>query len=216
MKQFFKSHGAQYGKTNQKRVELLCRSLPLTTDPGIIKPQALLAKTLALQLKQLLQSLQEFEKAIAVIYDPHEDAVIFNSFPGAGEQLAPRLLVAFGADRGRYSKAQELAQLAGVAPVTEASGKKSWVHWRWFCPKFMRQTFVEWADQSRRKSFWAKAFYEQQKREGKTHQMAIRALAFKWIRILFRCWQDRKPYDEAKYLLALKKKGSPLVAKLAL
>ena len=46
--------------------------------------------------------------------------------------------------------------------------------------------------------------------------MAIRALAFKWIRILFRCWQDRVPYDEAKYLMALKKKGSPLVKHLAI
>lgn len=77
-------------------------------------------------------------------------------------------------------------------------------------------SFVEWAEQSRQHSFWAQAFYEAQKRKGKTHQEAIRALAFKWIRIVWRCWPDRKPDDEAKYLLALKKKESPLVAQLAL
>ena len=64
-------------------------------------------------------------------------------------------------------------------------------------------------------SFWARAFYKTQREKGKTHQMAIRALAYKWIRILWRCWQDRKPYDEAKYLMALKKQGSPLVKELA-
>jgi hypothetical protein len=79
----------------------------------------------------------------------------------------------------------------------------------------LRQTFVEWADQSRQHSFWADAFYQLQRKKGKTHPMAMRALAFKWIRILFRCWQDRKPYDEAKYLLALKKKKSPLVQNFA-
>jgi hypothetical protein len=73
---------------------------------------------------------------------------------------------------------------------------------------------VEWANQSRNFSFWASEFYDQQRQVGKPHQVAIRALAFKWIRILFRCWKERQPYDEAKYLLALKRKGSPLVKTL--
>jgi len=62
---------------------------------------------------------------------------------------------------------------------------------------------------------YTQAFYQLQREKGKTHQVAIRALAFKWIRILHRCWLDQKPYDEAKYLMALKAKGSPLVAELA-
>jgi len=99
-------------------------------------------------------------------------------------------------------------------PVTERSGKKSWVHWRWGAPRFLRQTFIEWANESRKASVWAKAFYPAQKQSGKTHQAAIRALAFKWIRILFRCWQDRVPYDESTDLLALQKKGSPLAQKI--
>jgi hypothetical protein len=80
----------------------------------------------------------------------------------------------------------------------------------------LRQTFVEWALQTRKHSFWAEAFYQMQRKKGKTHQAAIRALAFKWIRIVFRCWQDRQPYDEVKYLMALKRKGSPLVQNLAI
>jgi hypothetical protein len=55
-----------------------------------------------------------------------------------------------------------------------------------------------------------------QRKKRKNHQAAIRALAFKWIRIIFCCWQDRQPYDEVKYLMALKRKGSPLVQNLAI
>ena len=74
--------------------------------------------------------------------------------------------------------------------MTERSGKKSWGHWRLQCPKFLRQTFVEWAAESIRHAFWARVYYQQQRDQGKAHQAAVRALAFKWIRLLFRCWQD--------------------------
>ena len=53
---------------------------------------------------------------------------------------------------------------------------------------------MEWAAESIRHSFWARVYYQQQRDAGKAHQAAVRALAFKWIRILFRCWQERTPY----------------------
>jgi hypothetical protein len=64
------------------------------------------------------------------------------------------------------------------------------------------------------KSAWAQAYYRQQRKQGQNHHAAVRALAFKWIRILFRCWKDRVAYDEKKYLAALAKRGSPLSALL--
>jgi Transposase IS116/IS110/IS902 family len=107
-----------------------------------------------------------------------------------------------------------LQKYSGIAPVTQRSGKKCWVHWRWQCPKFLRQTFVEWAGQTINKSFWAGAFYRQQRAKGSSYQAAVRALAFKWIRILYRCWQTGTRYDESVYLNALRKRGSPLLANL--
>jgi Transposase IS116/IS110/IS902 family len=77
------------------------------------------------------------------------------------------LLLAFGEDRTRYQSAQDLLQYAGIAPVTERSGEKCWVHWRWGAPRFLRQTFIEWANESRKASVWAKAFYQAQKQAGK-------------------------------------------------
>ena len=139
------------------------------------------------------------------------DPRYFSALPGAGPSLAPRLLVAFGEQRERFDCAAAVQKYAGIAPVTERSGKKHWVHWRWQCPTFLRQTFVEWAAQTINKSFWAGAYYRQQRDKGCTYQAAVRALAFKWIRILYRCWQTKTPYNESVYLNALKRRGSPLL-----
>ena len=98
-----------------------------------------------------------------------------------------------------------------IAPVTERSGKKSWVHWRTQGSTFLRQTFIEWAEQTTRHSYWAGVYYQQQRNKGKTHQVALRALAFKWIRILYRCWQDKKTYNETLYLKSLAMRDSSLV-----
>jgi hypothetical protein len=61
----------------------------------------------------------------------------------------------------------------------------------------------------------AGAYYRQQRDKGNTHQVAVRALAYKWIRVLYRCWQTRTPYDESVYLNALRVHGSPLVGAAA-
>jgi transposase IS116/IS110/IS902 family protein len=103
----------------------------------------------------------------------------------------------------------------GSAPVTERSGKTVWVHHRVACPKFVKQTFHEFADQSIRFSRWARAYYDQQRARGNTHHAALRALAYKWIRILFRCWKEHRPYDEARYIAALRRRGSPLAKNFA-
>ena len=177
----------------------------------MIEPNQILIEVLVPQLKIMLEGIARLDKEIKQRYKKQKDKVIFDSFPGAGPQMSPRLFVAFGTDRERYAEANAMQKYGGIAPVIEQSGQKKWTHWRYSCPKFLRQTFVEWAGQSVRYSFWAKAYYEQQKQKGKPHNTIIRALAFKWIRIAFRCWQTSTPYDESKYLNALKKQGSPLL-----
>jgi hypothetical protein len=127
---------------------------------------------------------------------------IFDSLPGAGAVMAPRLLAAFGSQRERYGSAGEVQTYTGIAPVMEKSGKKKWVHFRWACPKFLCQSFHEWAGHSIAQSVWARSYYQQLRNRGKGHHAAVRALVFKGIRILFRCWKDRVAYDENKYLAA--------------
>ncbi len=208
---FFHQHNMRFTQVLETRLASIKAASPLTTDEAVIMPHRLQALVLVEQLRVQLEAIKQFDKEIENLANQHVDYALFRALPGAGPSLAPRLMVAFGEDRERYHTAADLQKYAGVAPVTERSGKKHWVHWRWQCPTFLRQTFVEWAAQTINKSFWAGAYYRQQREKGCTYQAAVRALAFKWIRILYRCWQTRTPYNESTYLKALERRGSPLL-----
>ena len=209
---FFHAHNVRRQSSIDRRIAAIRAELPLTSDPGVIEPLRLLVQALLPLLRAACAAIQRFDHQIAALCPQLPDYSLFAALPGAGQALAPRLLVAFGERRERFPNAAAVQKFAGVAPVTERSGNKSWVHWRWACSSFVRQSFVEWVAQSIPHSSWAKAFYDSCRARGMHHQPALRALAFKWIRILHRCWLDRSPYDEAKYLLALQKRHAPLLA----
>ena len=211
LERFFREHRARRPKLIEARIQAIQTATALTDDPAVINPCTLEALALVEQLRTTLELIRQFDAAIAKLGPTLPDYPLFASLPGAGLVLTPRLLTAFGEDRDRFQNAAEVQQYCGIAPVTERSGKKSWVHWRWQCPTFVRQTFVEWAAKTIHRSFWAGTYYRQQRQKGATHQMAVRALAFKWIRILYRCWQSRTPYNETVYLQALQRRGSNLV-----
>ena len=205
LKTFFKSHHSGREDLLNRRIELIHAAISLTDDDAIIKPYQQYLLGLVNSLKPMLETIKVYDTKIKSIFEKHEDKEIFSSFPGAGDILAPRLLVAFGTDRSVFSSADEVERCMGIAPVVVRSGKKSWVHWRFKCDKFLRQTFVEWANQTIKHSFWARNFYDKNREKGKSHQATIRALAFKWIRIMFRCWKNHTTYDEVTYLFALEK-----------
>jgi transposase len=212
LEKFFHQHNLYRKQLLERRVETIKSALPLTTDDAVITPYRLQTLTLIDQLEVTLNSLRLYDEEIAALAPQHPDYALFSRLPGAGPSLAPRLLVAFGEQRERFANAAEVQKYSGIAPVTERSGQKTWIHWRWQCPTFLRQTFVEWAAQTINKSYWAGLYYYQQRAKGCSYQAAVRSLAFKWIRILYRCWITRTPYDEATYLKALKKRGSPLLS----
>jgi len=208
---FFHEHNVRYPRIIEQRIEAIACATALTSDRAVIEPNRLLVEALLQQLRVLLQCVERFDREIATVAGTLPDTALFASFPGAGEVFAPRLAAAFGERRERYASADEVQRYSGIAPVTERSGNKHWVHWRLHCPRFQRQTFVEYAALSLPYCYWAKTFYQQQLSNGSTRQAALRALAFKWIRIMYRCWKNRTPYDEARYLNALKSRGSPLL-----
>jgi transposase len=215
LERFFGNHNVRFPKVIQERIRAIRAATPLTLDRAVITSHRLQVEVVVEQLRVTLQAIDRFDRQIAALAPTLRDYALFSALPGAGPHLTPRLLAAFGEQRERFPSAAELQRYAGVAPVTEHSGKKHWVHWRWQCPTFLRQTFVEWAAQTINKSFWAGAFYRQQRDKGSSHQTAVRALAYKWIRILHRCWQTRTPYDEVTYLNALQRRGSPLIKQIA-
>jgi transposase len=211
LERFFRAPHVRSADVITTRIEAIKNAVALTPDAGVIAPHTLLAQALVAQLRVTLQAIADFDTAIAQRAQAHPDFPLLDALPGAGAVFAPRLLVAFGEQRERVPSAEELQKYAGIAPVTERSGKKSWVHWRWQGPTCLRHTFVEWAAQSIRHAFWAQVYDQQQRDQGKAHQAAVRALAFKWIRILYRCWQDRRPYEASIYLQALHRRGSALI-----
>jgi transposase len=211
----FRAHHVRTADVITTRIEAIKNAVALTTDEGVIAPHTLLVQALVAQLRVTLQAIADVDTAMAQRAQAHPDFPLFDALPGAGAVCAPRLLVAFGEQRERFPSAEELQKYAGIAPVTERRGKQSWVHWRWLCPTFLRQTFVEWAAEALRHAFWAQVYDQQPRDKGKSHHAAVRALAFKWIRILCRCWQDRTPYDESTSLQALHRRGSSLIQNLA-
>lgn len=186
--------------------QLIGQAVSAVNDGAVLESSVLIVRRIVRQLETLREAIAEHDKKIAGLAKSHPDYGIFSSLPGAGPAMAPRLIAAFGTQRDRYATASAIQCYAGIAPVTESSGKQKWVHWRWACPKFLRQTFHEWAWMSTRKSSWARTFYDQQRERNKSHHAAVRALSFKWLRIVFRCWKDRIPYDEARYALTLQKR----------
>jgi transposase len=212
---FFLEHHVRSAKLLEERLAAIKSATALTEDLAVITPHRLLVQALVDQLRVSLQAIERFDAEISAVSQTLPDYPLFRALPGAGAALAPRLLTAFGEQRERYKSAAEVQKFMGIAPVTERSGKQRWVHWRLQCPTFLRQTFVEWASETITRSFWAGAYYRQQRAKGCSHPAAVRALAFKWIRILYRCWQTRTPYDESKYLNSLKRRGSPLLNSIA-
>ena len=133
----------------------------------------------------------------------HEDAQWVTSLPGAGAVIACKIISRFGDDRDRFSSYEDVQALSGAAPVTVQSGKYRNVHFRSACSKPFRDTMHTLAFCSIKESHWAKAYYRKKREEGKTHNHAIRCLAFIWVKIIYTLWKKRELYSEEKRLASI-------------
>jgi transposase len=199
LEKFFHEHNPVRKETIAQRMAAIKAAIPLITDQAVMHASVLMIKALATQMKTPMEAIREFDHEIEQLCRTHEDYPLFASLPGAGPVYAARLTAALGTVRDRWPTVEDLLCYSGVAPVMERRGKSTWIRWRYFCPKFLRQSFHEYAGESINHSFWARAYYMSQRARGKSHQAAVRALAFKWIRIIYRCWQTRTPYSEVRY-----------------
>jgi transposase len=212
LRSFFRRHHCRKPELIEGWIKAIGEAVVAVGDRAVVEAKVPAVKVSVHMIQALQQGIKILDRQIQEVAQEHPDFFIFDSLPGAGPVMAPRLLAALGSQRERYQSATEVGTWTGIAPVIESSGKSRWVHFRFACSKFLRQSFHEWAGHSIAQSEWARAYYEQQRSRGKKHHAAVRALAFKWIRILFRCWKDRVAYDESVYLAALAKRNSPLVA----
>lgn len=209
IKRFYYAHQLRRPQVLAARLQLIHRAVALTTEDARVSVAVLPLRCRLDQLRAWRKHVAILEAEIKTVFAAHPEAALFRALPGAGPALAPRLCVALGTLRPLYPDPASRQKHAGLAPVREKSGQSLWTHWRWLAPVFLRQNWVEWAGQTVRYSAWAKIYYQRMQAKGKGHHAILRALAFKWIRLLWKCWQTRTPYDEARYLKQLVHRKSP-------
>jgi transposase len=174
----------------------------LQADPVTTRTKSRLMLVLVGQLALLVEQIKAYDQEIHHFFVLHPDSSLFCSLPGAGKRLAPRLLAEWGDDRGRYAGASSIQALAGTSPVAYQSGNYRKAHKRYACVKPWRNALHQFAWQSTRKEPWAGEFYQGKRAEGKSHSMAVRALANLWVRIIYAIWLKHEPYDAATFLAA--------------
>jgi transposase len=171
----------------------------LQADAVTIRTKSRLTLALVSQLLPLIEQIAHYDKEIDTLFLTHEDHEIFESLPRAGKRLAPRLLAEIGDDRERYRDASSLQALAGTSPVPFQSGMYSKAHRRLGCIKPLRNALHQFAWQTTQSEPWAKQYYERKRAEGKSHTVAVRALANVWLRIIFAIWSRHSTYDTATF-----------------
>jgi transposase len=171
----------------------------LQADAVITRTTSRLMLVLVSQLVPLIEQIAQYEKEIKTLFLTHEDHEIFASLPRAGKRLAPRLLAEIGADRTRSQDASSLQALGGTSPVLFQSGRYSKAHRRQGCIKPLRYALHQFAWQTTQSEPWARQYYQRKRAEGKSHTVAVRALANVWVRIIFAMWLHHHCYETATF-----------------
>lgn len=165
-------------------------------SPAAAEGRAVCVLALIRAIETTRREERELEGEIIERLDAHADAHIFTSLPRAGHGIRAALLLAeIGDVRARFPDEESLAALAGVAPVTKASGKIHSVGFRWAADKKLRNALIDFADDSRHASPWAAKIYQDAIARGKRHPHAVRILARAWVRVIWRCWQNNTAYN---------------------
>ena len=167
----------------------------LQADVVTTRTKTRLMLALLAQLQPVMEQIAAYDGEIEGLFLSHADSALFASLPRAGKRLAPRLLAEIGEDRSRYADAAGLQALAGTAPVLFQSGNYAKAHRRTACLKPLRNAMQHFAWQSTLEESWARAYYQRKRAEGKSHSVAVRALANSWLRIIYALWRDRTPYQ---------------------
>lgn len=209
---FLHTHHLYRSSTYEKRFDIFARATEFCGGQALTNAKSMLAVSLAKQLRVLQRQLEVYRDRIEQLFREHPDHDVFGSLPGIGGKLGPRLLSEFGEDRGRFPAYEALQCYAGTAPVSFQSGQIHRVKFRRACNKHLRTAVHLWSDLSRKKCTWAQVYYQQKRQEGKSHACALRCLGQRWLKILWKMWQTKRPYDEQMHMRNQIKHGSWVLA----
>jgi len=208
---FLKTHHIGLSPIWRERVDHHGEPSRWPSDEATVRAKSRLAIALAKELLTLQASLNQYRQDIEELFPQHPDAELFRSLPRSGKKLAPRLLSCFGSNRDRFDSVEGPLALSGSVPLTQRSGQRIAIHFRWACQKDFRNAITLYALQTINQVAWARTCYDQCRQRGLDHYRALRQLASKWIKIIFRMWKDRRPYDERLFLTSLARHGSPII-----
>jgi transposase len=175
-----------------------------TTDEALTEALRDAVLALAAVLTALNAAVKDLDRSVTAHLGEHPDGQIFTSLPRSGQINAAQVLAEWGDSREAYDSPDAVAALAGLTPVTKASGKYHAVHFRWACNKRFRKAMTTFADNSRHESPWSADVYRRAIQRGHDHPHAVRVLARAWVRVIYRCWVDRTPYDPGRHGNAIK------------
>jgi transposase len=196
---FCAKHGYSGRRSGEQLLARLRAAPAGTTDETLCEAVRDAVIALVTVLKALGAALKDLGRSVAATLGEHPDGEIFTSLPRSGQINAAQMLAEWGDCRQAYDGPDSVAALAGATPVTKESGKHRAVHFRWACNKRFRVAVTTFADNSRHASPWAAKVYTDARARGLDHPHAVRVLARAWIRVIWRCWIDRAPYDPARH-----------------
>ena len=200
----------RHPKAHEKAVAIYhaLRQPHLTVPPAVVEAKTRRVLALVAQLETLQEHIRGYEAEIERLLKAHPDGEIFRSLPGAGTLLAARMLGSPGDRRDRYGDVRAVQALAGTAPLTRPSGKRTVVGFRRACEKPFRTAMTQFAFCSLQPCRWAREYYQAKRAAGYRHPAALRALAHIGLRILFAMWRRRESYDECRFLQARRPLGT--------
>lgn len=184
----------------EKTATKICETLHqphLSANEITTRTKSRLMLALVAQLLPLVEQITAYDEEIEHLFLSHADSEIFESLPRAGKRLAPRLLAEISDDRQRYRDAAKLQALAGTSPVIFQSGTYTRIHRRYACVKPLRNALHQFAWQTTQTETWALEYYQRKRKEGKSHSVAVRALANVWVRVIHAMWQKSELYQAA-------------------
>ena len=152
-------------------------------------------------LEPIVAEISELTSQIRGALAAHPDREVFAPlFRDPKTAISPATLIAeLGDCRERYPTEAAMAADAGMSPVALESGKLRVATFRRACDKRLRAAVARLADSTRHWHPWAREVYRRARARGQDHPHAIRTLGRAWIRVLWRCWQNREPYDPARH-----------------
>jgi transposase len=166
----------------------------------VVRAKQRLVAVLLRQLAPVVEAVDAYRKDIMDFFAQLPAAEWAATLPASRGTLVPTIWAELGDALGRWRSWQHLQGHSGVVPVTRASGKSQLVAFRFACNLHLRRALQQFAFCSLRASAWARVYYDRQRARGHRHQAALRALAAKWVKIIFVLWTRHIAYDENYHL----------------